>query len=51
MQRACLLAMAAMVSFAISHYIPVDFIEMILQIVGAMLITVACVELTKATKK
>ena len=43
--------MAAMVAFAISHYIPIDFIEMILQIVGAMLITVDCIEITKATKK
>ncbi len=51
MKRGCLLAMASMAAFTISHYIPVDFIEMMLQLVGACLITLACVEITKATRK
>lgn len=51
MKKGCLLAMASMAVFAVSHYIPVDFIEMMLQLAGACLMTLACVEITKATKK
>ena len=51
MKKGCLLAMAAMAVFGISHYIPVDVIEMTLQILGAGLITMACIEITKASKK
>lgn len=51
MIKSCLIAMGSVVAFVISSYVPIEVVEMALQLVGAGLMTLACMEITKATRK
>ncbi len=51
MIKSCLIAMASMAAFVVAGYVPIDVVEMGLQLVGAGLMTLACIEITKATRK